>query len=206
MRVTPATLASHRAALLDQAARLFRRQGLDGVNVAEISHAAGLTHGAFYGHFPSKLDLAAEACGKSMQDGAAHWRARAISARARGQDPLTAIIDGFLTPQHRDTPEDGCTLTALGGEIVRAAPKLRAALDDGVAALTAVLEEELAAHRPNLAQDARAATALAVLSGLVGGLIVARACTSPERSEAALAHAAAMARAACDAPRHPSTP
>ncbi len=198
MRVSPATLAAHRRSLLDHAGRLFRRQGLDGVNIAEISRAAGLTHGAFYGHFPSKTDLAAEACNVSLHEGAGHWRARADRARDQGRDPLTAIIEGFLTEAHRDTPETGCALAALGTEIVRAAPALRAALDDGIGALTGVLEEELALLHPDRPAGDHAATALAVLSGMVGGLILARACGDPERSRAALAHAAAMARAACD--------
>ena len=90
MRVSRQTLAAHRSAILDQASRLFRGRGLDGVGVADITRAAGLTHGAFYGHFPSKTALAAEACGRSLLQGAEHWRGRAARARAAGRDPLAA--------------------------------------------------------------------------------------------------------------------
>jgi TetR/AcrR family transcriptional repressor of nem operon len=193
MRVSRRTSAAHRTAIVDQASRLFRDRGIDAVGVAEITQAAGLTHGAFYGHFPSKTALAAEACRTSLVTGAGHWRARAARARAEGRDPLAAIIDGYLTERHRDHPDQGCALATLGPEIARAEPPLRAALDEGVAALTEVLEEEIGARRPELDTGARTRRALAVVAALAGGLIIARACADPERSHAALEATAVMA-------------
>src|SRR5580704_10783929 len=156
MRVSRHTLAAHRAAMLDHAGKLFRGHGIDAVAVADITRAAGLTHGAFYGHFPSKTALAAEACTASLQAGAARWRRRAARARAEGRDPLAAIIDSYLTEQHRDRPEDGCALSSLGPEIARAEPPLRQALDAGVTALTELLEQEISIRRPDLDPPARA--------------------------------------------------
>jgi TetR/AcrR family transcriptional repressor of nem operon len=194
MRVNRETLAAHRAAILEQAGILFRAQGISAVGVADITRAAGLTHGAFYGHFPSKTALAAEACRGSLVEGAGHWRARAARARAQGRDPLAAIIDGYLTERHRDRPEDGCALASLGPEIARAEPPLRAALDTGITALTEVLEEEIGARRPQLDAAARADAALGVLAAITGGLILARACAAdPQRSRAALRAAAELA-------------
>src|SRR5471030_2504976 len=135
MRVTKQTQARHRAAILDEAGKLFRRDGIDAVGVADITRAAGLTHGAFYGHFPSKTALAAEACRQSLIEGAEHWRSRAARARAVGKSPLAAIIDAYLTEWHRDHPESGCALSSLGPEISRAEPVLRQALSDGIDAL-----------------------------------------------------------------------
>ena len=57
MKVTKEKSAENRAALVETAARLFRGRGIDGVGIAEISRAAGLTHGALYGQFPSKQAL-----------------------------------------------------------------------------------------------------------------------------------------------------
>ena len=201
MRVSRRTMAAHRTAILDQASRLFRGHGVDAVGVADITRAAGLTHGAFYGHFPSKTALAAEACRRSLIEGAAHWRARAARARAEGRDPLAAIIRGYLTERHRDRPEEGCALATLGPDIARAEWPLRQALDEGIAALAEVLEQEIGARRPELDEAGRGRAALAVLATLAGGLIIARACASaPERSRAALDAAAEMAvRAATEA-------
>jgi TetR/AcrR family transcriptional repressor of nem operon len=195
MRVDRTTLAAHRAAILDQAGRLFRRRGIDAVSVADVTRAAGLTHGAFYGHYPSKTALAAAACTRSLADGAARWRRGADRARAEGRDPIAAIIDAYLTERHRDAPEDGCALAALGPEVVRAELGLRTALAEGVEALTAVLEDEIGRERPQLDAAARSRAALGVLSALTGGLVLARALAlDPERSRTALAGAATAAR------------
>ncbi len=197
MRVDRPTVASHRAAILQAAGRLFRRRGIAAVPVAEITREAGLTHGGFYGHFASKDALAAESCRSSLEDAAARWAARAERARSLGRDPIAALIDAYLTERHRDTPEEGCVLAALGAEIARAGPPLSDALGAGVAALAAVLEQEIARRTPGIAGTERVRTALAILAALTGGIVLARACRAdPARSRAALAGAAALARQA----------
>jgi TetR/AcrR family transcriptional regulator, transcriptional repressor for nem operon len=45
------------------ASRLFREQGFENVNVAEVMKAAGLTHGAFYADFDWKEELQEAAVG-----------------------------------------------------------------------------------------------------------------------------------------------
>src|SRR6267154_1173666 len=62
MRVSREKTAETRERILDVAATLFREKGFDGIGVADIMKAAGLTHGGFYGHFASKEDLIAQAC------------------------------------------------------------------------------------------------------------------------------------------------
>jgi TetR/AcrR family transcriptional regulator, transcriptional repressor for nem operon len=199
MKVTRQARDAHGSALLDAAARLFRGRGLDAVRVADVSAAAGLTHGAFYGHFASKTALAEAACAQSMRRGAERWRARAVTARAEGRDPLDAIIDTYLTEQHRDAAERGCWLGAVGAEAARADAGLRTALAEGTALLVDVLTEEIAARHADWPAAQIRSAAAAVLSVLVGGLVVARACaTDPEASRAALASAAALARRAGD--------
>jgi len=67
MKVSREQVRRNRELILAAAARLFRERGLDGVSLAEVMQAAGLTHGAFYGHFESKEALIREA----LADGAA---------------------------------------------------------------------------------------------------------------------------------------
>jgi len=198
MRVDRKTQAAHRAAILHRASELFRRGGIERVGVADITRAAGLTHGAFYGHFPSKAALAAEACQHSMNGMAELWRNRAAEARVRGQDPLGAVIDAYLSPASRDMPEQGCALSALGAETSRD-PALRAAMASGVDALTQVLVEVLTGLHPKRKAAANAQAALAVMSAMSGGLLLARTLVAdPERSNAALAAAAGLARRAAE--------
>jgi TetR/AcrR family transcriptional regulator, transcriptional repressor for nem operon len=198
MRVDRKTQAAHRAAILHQASELFRRGGIERVGVADITRAAGLTHGAFYGHFPSKAALAAEACQHSMNGMAELWRNHAAEAQARGQDPLGALIDAYLSPATRDTPEQGCALSALGAETSRD-PDLRAAMASGVDTLAQVLVEVLTSRHPHRHAATNTQAALAVMSAMSGGLILARTLAAdPERSNAALAAAAALARRAAE--------
>ncbi len=201
MRVDRQTHAAHGAAILEAATRLFRRRGIAAVRNADVSAEAGLTHGAFYGHFASKAALAQAACRDGLARGADRWRQRAARARAEAADPLAAIIDSYLTERHRDSPETGCVLAALGAEATRAEPELTAALAAGTGLLLDVLTEEVAARHPAWPQAQVGRAAAAVMSALLGGLLLARACaTDPERSRTALTEAAALARLAADPP------
>jgi len=191
-------MAAHRAAILRQAGRLFRRHGIDGVAVADITGAAGLTHGAFYGHFPSKTALAAEACRVSLERSAQIWRERAAAARRTGADPLHALIDAYLTPHHRDSREASCMLASVGPEANRD-PGLCPDLAVGVGALADVLQELIAERQLSARPEQHREAALAVLAALSGGLNLARALIAdPERSAAALAGAAALAKRAAE--------
>jgi len=66
MKVSREQAAENRERIVQVAAKLFRERGFDGVGVADLMKAAGLTHGGFYGHFASKEDLAGEACGRAI--------------------------------------------------------------------------------------------------------------------------------------------
>jgi TetR/AcrR family transcriptional repressor of nem operon len=198
MKVDRTTMRAHRAAILEQAGKLFRQRGIDGVAVADITGAAGLTHGAFYGHFPSKSALAAESCRHSLEAAAQGWRDRASAAKNAGTDPISALIDAYLSPARRDSRETSCMLACLGPEISRD-PDMLPALAAGVTALTNVLQELIAERQPEATATAHAEAALAVLGVMAGGLNVARALADdPERSMSALKGAAALARRAAE--------
>jgi TetR/AcrR family transcriptional repressor of nem operon len=197
MRVTSQTRDAHRHALLCAAGRLFRAGGIGRVSVAEIAHEAGLTHGAFYGHFESKDALVAEACCGELQEAARHWRDRAAAARMAGDDPLAVIARRYLSEANRDNVENSCALVALGAEISRAPQRVRASLNKGTEALLAVLEEEI--QRGRLGHPDPHGAALAMLAALAGGLALARALLPDQaRSRAALDAALATALAATE--------
>ena len=65
MKVSKEQVRENRMRIVETASELFRERGYDGVGVAELMSAAGLTHGGFYKHFGSKADLMSEAmnCG-----------------------------------------------------------------------------------------------------------------------------------------------
>ena len=109
--------AESRERILDVAARQIRQEGLDSISIAEIMKAANLTHGGFYGHFPSRAALIAAALDRALDRGeAAFVAARPPSA------PLTvkSVVNRYLSPAHRDDTRDGCAIAALSGDVGRA--------------------------------------------------------------------------------------
>src|ERR1700721_1257929 len=98
MRVSKERAEANRGALLQAASRLFREKGFDGVGVAEVANAAGLTHGALYAHFPSKEALAAAAFSHGFAGNMANTK-----AWAREQDrSFEEHLGGLISTHMRD--------------------------------------------------------------------------------------------------------
>ena len=91
MKVSRAQVAQHRMRIMEAAAKLFRQRGFEAVTVAEIMKAAGLTVGAFYGHFPSKEALIAASVGsalpKAPESATQRRRIEHLSVDAAGDRP-----------------------------------------------------------------------------------------------------------------------
>ncbi len=166
MRVSKEQAAQNRARILAEAARLFRERGLSGVGVDALTEAAGLTHGSLYSQFGSKERLAEEALALAMSDSAIERLPTEGSP-----ERLATFIAGYLSPAHRDRPGKGCTFAALGCEMSRQGAPLRGVFTDGLKRAVA----RLAALLPGQRRQKREDRALALLSGLVGGLVLARA-------------------------------
>lgn len=189
-------MAAHHKAMLDHAGRLFRQRGVSSVSVAEVTAAAGLTHGGFYGHFASKGALAAETCEHLFNASAERWRKRAAAAKSTGDDPVATLIDSYLTVDKRDHRGRSCVLATLGAEASRD-PGLLPAMTAGVLGLVTVLTELIAERRPDTGPEVHEGVALAVLAVMVGGLTLARALAgAPRRSAAALKAATTLAKQA----------
>jgi TetR/AcrR family transcriptional repressor of nem operon len=176
MKVTRGQVAKNRQRILKVASKLFREKGFDGVSVADIMKRAGLTHGAFYGHFASKDELAAQACGNAVAKTMDTWTALAGDNSA---DQLGAIVSAYVTPRHRDDLGGGCVLAALGADAVRQRGAVRRAFTDGIRSTAAMLSM-IAPGPSNAAQREKA---LATLAGLVGALTLARAADDPTLSD-----------------------
>ena len=183
MRYSPEHTASTRRRIVDGAAAALRARGLAGVGVADLMRQAGLTHGAFYTHFASRDALVAEAVAAA---GDQSVRAvRQLASRAGAKPALAAIVDAYCSTAHRDRPERGCVLAALGGEVAREGPAVRRALALRIESLLDVLAE----HVPERHGVSRRRQAMAVLSCLVGALVLSRLADDPATSREILAAA-----------------
>lgn len=168
MKVSGKKVAENRAALVDKAMRLLQERGFDGAGVADICREAGLTQGALYGQFGSKNVLAAEAVRKAFADGAATWR----ELNDNAPNPLAAYLDAYLSENHLADVGSGCVLAACLSEVRRQDHAIGAAFTDGFSTMVELMQRALpSAAAPD---DARR-RALAVLSGLVGSVAIARA-------------------------------
>lgn len=116
MRVSREKALESREQVIDTAARLLRERGFDGIGVADIMKAAGMTHGGFYRHFESKDELAVKASERAITES----KAAIIDALSKKpQDPLRAIIERYVSAVHRDDPGTGCILPALAADAAR---------------------------------------------------------------------------------------
>jgi TetR/AcrR family transcriptional repressor of nem operon len=180
MRATRARTAENRARILGEASRQFRLRGFDGIGVAELMRGVGLTHGGFYGHFANKEELMALACRQAVADMLDDWRSR---AEAASEHPLAAITDPYLSAAHRDRPDSGCLMAALGPEVARQSPQVRQAVTECLGDVLASLADRM----PEADAGARRAAAIRTFASLVGGMVAARAVSDPALSDEILA-------------------
>lgn len=179
MRVSREQMAENRERILETAATLFRERGFDGVGVADVMKAVGLTHGGFYGHFSSKDDLAAQALGRAFGN-ANQWLDEAKAAEPEA--PLQAIASRYLSPLHRDDPGHGCPVATLGCDIARLGDASRQAATKGARAAIA----SLSAVSPGEDDAERRANALASYAMLIGALVLSRMVEDKALSEEVL--------------------
>jgi TetR/AcrR family transcriptional repressor of nem operon len=171
MRQAEGRKADSRQRIIDAAAGLFRQYGIDGVGVDAIMHAAGLTHGGFYGHFASKEALVAEVCNGALARSAARWDRISHGEPA---EALRQIVGPYLDRAHVRATESGCVLATLGPEAARRS-EARTGMAEPVRVMLAALERCM----PDVSQEQAKAT----LSAMVGAVVLARLADDPAMAD-----------------------
>jgi TetR/AcrR family transcriptional regulator, transcriptional repressor for nem operon len=160
-----------RQRILESARRLFNSKGFAEVSIAEIMENAGLTHGGFYRHFNDKSALYAEAvqwflCEEAPKPWQRPSRNATCNSRAR------RIVDAYFSLDHFDDRESCCPLIGLPSDVSRSGAAVKAAYQEVLQKLLALLQADLAGP------DARE-RALATVALCVGGMVVARSVDDP---------------------------
>ncbi|HUY75357.1 MAG TPA: TetR/AcrR family transcriptional regulator [Ktedonobacterales bacterium] len=234
MPYSKAHKAQTRARILTEAAHAFREEGIEGVGIPAVMERAGLTHGGFYAHFPTKDALVAEACAEGFAE--AEERLLRRAAATEPEDAMRAIITGYLSRKHRDDPATGCMIPALATEIARAPQETRAAFTQALTGYARQLSAyfpaasdthesvaptndangahdangaEYAANAADAEIDANLAAqreddALVLLAGMAGALLLARAVDDPDVSHRILKAARTFYLQAFDKPTAPA--
>lgn len=168
MRRNKADTAASRRAIVGHAARMIRERGPDRVSVVDVMAAAGMTHGGFYSHFPSKEDLLAAAVERAFSEKLDHLDTLEDKART---DAVVGYIDGYLTLDHAHNLGWGCPIAGLAPDAARMAESLGSVMAEGVERTLATFSEALEARFGDLAR----ANAIEVLASMVGTLVLTRA-------------------------------
>jgi TetR/AcrR family transcriptional regulator, lmrAB and yxaGH operons repressor len=160
-----------RAALIDTAATLFRRQGYAATGLNQILDEAGVKPGSLYHHFPQGKQQFAAAVVDSTGTAIEQLLRRFLA----GGRPVADIVDRWvdllidgLTADRRD----GCPIEPIATESVNASPLVRAASARAFTGWCRAIEERLGAD--GWSEEEAESVAVAVISLIEGALILSR--------------------------------
>ena len=179
MRVSRIQAAENRETVINVASRLFRERGFDGIGLKDLMKGAGLTQGAFYKQFASKEDLAAQASRRAMESATNRWSA---AVAAKPEDPLGAVIDFYLSKGHREEKMDGCPVVALGSDAARQSVEVKAPFEAGIREYLEMLGGWVGGTDGEKPGD----KAMAILSTMVGAVLLSRVVNDPDLAQAFL--------------------
>ena len=151
------------------AAKGFRERGLAGISVADVMTESGGTVGGFYKHFESRDALVIEALSQALTD---------YDPARGGEASLSEFLAAYLSPEHRDSPGNGCATAALLGDLGRASEGVRDVVTDRFEVGLEAIQEHVIGER---ASDRRA-NALLLMSSMMGAVALSRAMSDPALS------------------------
>jgi AcrR family transcriptional regulator len=152
--------------IVDVAAQRFRESGVAAVGLTGVMAEAGLTNGAFYGHFDSKEALVREALVHALEA-----RESDFVAIGPAGGSLEDGLRAYLSAAHRDNPGIGCPSAALLPEIGRQGQATRQAYTERLVRFIDLVADLLPAGDPARTR----ATATAIFGMAIGTLQLARA-------------------------------
>jgi TetR/AcrR family transcriptional repressor of nem operon len=140
----------------------------------------GLAHGGFYAHFKDRDALVEEA---TVCAAAQSFRQLLdLAENALPGKEVAAMLDFYLSPEHRDNLGQGCLLPAIASELARQAPVVRRAFTDSLK----LNMNKLARFMPAKSNATKQAQAVAFISGMAGAVLLARAIDDQTLSDAML--------------------
>src|SRR6266436_4036491 len=110
-----------------------------------------------------------------------------ISASSAARDPLEAIANDYLSPEHRKDRAHGCPLAALGSELARSEKSTRSAATEGILKMIATVAERM--KDPNTDRAKKSASVF--VATMLGALTISRIVADPKVSNEILAAARA---------------
>lgn len=163
--------------IVENAAQQIRAEGVNGIGIADLMGQAGLTHGGFYAHFRNKDVLLAEICHTGTAE-TLEKLSQAVDQAPAGAE-LSALVTRYLSIAHRNDPSHGCVMPSLAADLARRPEEVRSAFTEGYEELLQLIVSVLPVGTDENRYDA----AMALFSGMVGALLLARTVNDPALSE-----------------------
>ncbi|MFA5950052.1 MAG: TetR/AcrR family transcriptional regulator [Hyphomicrobium sp.] len=178
MRYGPGHKEEAKVKILGAAGRGFRRLGFGGVGVDGLAKEAGVTSGAFYGHFQSKaeaFEAVALAGLVELREGIETFRSK------EGEGWLAKFVDFYMGTKRTCELGESCGMQTLTPEVARAGRETKSAYEAQLLQVVdAVAEGLLTGTLITGTVMQRRKTAWAILAMLSGGVTLARATNDPK--------------------------
>ncbi|MGR9060410.1 TetR/AcrR family transcriptional regulator (plasmid) [Rhizobium leguminosarum] len=170
-----------RTRVIAAAGQVFRKEGYGGAGIDALTKAAGVTNGAFYGHFKSK----GEAFRTAVLTGLEELRQGIAALKARQPKAwLTTFVGYYLGYKRTCDLSESCALPSLSPDVMRADDETRSAY---TAELKRLIEEVAVGlpegEIPGQSETRREDQAILLLAMLSGGVTLARAASDPALSK-----------------------
>jgi TetR/AcrR family transcriptional repressor of nem operon len=172
MKISKAQAQENKTRIVSAAAQLFRQRGFERVGVAELMHAAGLTHGGFYNHFDSKRQLEEEACALAFDEALGPLsRIGTLESGRERRAAFASYVDNYLKPREPGASAPRCPFVVFGSDMPRQEQGTRTVFGKG---LRAYLEKFTGAlRRKSKKPEETRADAVFALAALVGASTLA---------------------------------
>lgn len=165
-----------RERIVSAAGRCFRKGGYSGIGVDGLAKEAGVTSGAFYGHFPSKEDAFKEAVIQGLRE---VYEAVLQLQEEHGDHWVHVFINFYLSTRRTCDLAEACALQALTSEVARSNVSVRTAYQEELIKVVNAIAQGL----PMGGSDESISRAWALLALLSGGVTMARALANDELSD-----------------------
>jgi TetR/AcrR family transcriptional regulator, transcriptional repressor for nem operon len=162
-----------RQKIVQTAVQAFNQHGVDGIGIADIMKEAGLTQGAFSGHFSSKEELLREAIDEGFTQGP-------FMPADQADQPLGNLIRRYLTKVHRDNVPRSCLAGTLTAEIARHPFETRQVFISHLRKNFAAIDSKLSSKKQGAA---RRREVMAIFALLMGSLEISRLTKGTELSD-----------------------
>jgi TetR/AcrR family transcriptional regulator, transcriptional repressor for nem operon len=199
MRYAKNRKAQTRARIVESASLSLRETGIQ-MSIVEIMRAAGLTHGGFYAHFESREALLGEVFETAMDQTLRWWRR--LAAEGVPRPGIAKIVETYLHQDHRDNPARGCAVAAFVSDIRRQGPKSRRVFSLKLDEMTKEVAQQVAPPSSDLARQ----EAIAVITAMIGTLMLARAADCADLSDEILKAGLQAILGPGELPKSPGSP